>query len=548
MTIQLRDYQIQLKHDIYNSWNAGNRNVLAVLPTGSGKTACVSEIVLDHHNIGQKCAVIAHRNELVGQMSCAIALEGIPHRIIGSNATIIQIVRKHRKLYGRSFINPSVQTAVIGVDTLMARKDDMKDWARQMDLWIIDESHHLLMENKWGKAVSMFTNAHGLGVTATPSRADGQGLGAVYDGAFHDMIIGPSMRHLIERDYLSDYEIVCPESDLQVEDQPVAKDGDWSNKTLRKAAKKSHIVGDVVQNYIQYASGRKAIVFATDVETANEIAGKFNDADIRAVSLNAKSLSAYREQSLEQFELGQVKVLVNVDLFDEGFDLSSCDICIMARPTASLAKYLQQCGRVLRPMPGKVALIIDHVSNVIRHGLPDKHREWTLARREKKAKQIKDPDEIPLTVCKGCRKPYEAFRVTCPYCGAEKPLPSGGSRSIQQVEGDLILLDRETLAQMRAATEMESATDIGNRVASVAGAIAGKGVANKQIEKIAAHKQLQETIAIWAGYERAAGYNDREIMRRFYLTLGTDILGALDASRSRQEMETLVERVRGWIR
>lgn len=553
MTIQLRDYQLKLKNDIYQSWNDGNKNVLAVLPTGAGKTACVSEIVLDHHNINQKCAVVAHRNELVGQMSCAIALQNIPHRIIGSNSTVAQIVRKHRKQFGKSFVNPSAQTAVVGVDTLMARKDDLKDWARQMDLWVIDESHHNIGNdrvdpNKWGKAVELFTNARGLGVTATPQRADGQGLGWEFDGAFHDMIVGPSMRHLIDQNYLSDYEIVCPESDLQVDDSPVSKDGDWSNKTLRKAAKRSHIVGDVVENYIRYAAGRKAIVFATDVETANEIAKKFNDNDIRAVSLNGKSLPAYREQSLEQFESGEITVLVNVDLFDEGFNVPDAEVCVMARPTTSLGKFLQQTGRVLRPQPNKTALIIDHVSNVIRHGLPDKYREWSLDRRDKRAKQMKDPDEILLTTCKTCRKPYEAFRTACPYCGASKPLPVGGARTVEQVDGDLILLDQETLARMRAATEMESAADVASRVRGAAGTGAGKYQGDKQIEKIAAHGALKETIAIWAGHERARGFTDQEIYRRFYLTLGVDMSGALDASRSRQEFEKMNERVRGWVR
>lgn len=548
MTIQLRPYQQQLKADIYNSWQQGNRNVLAVLPTGGGKTQVFADIVLDHHNAGQRCAVIAHRNELVTQMSTTIASRGIPHRIIGSSVAIAQTVRRHREKFGKSFVNPSAATAVIGVDTLVARKDTVKDWVKQIDLWIIDESHHTLKSNKWGTAAQMFTNARGLGVTASPSRADGQGLSVDTDGIFNDMVTGPSSRWLIDQGFLADYEIVCPESDLKVDDSPLSKDGDWSNQTLRKAAKQSHIVGDVVQNYCKYAFGRKAIVFATDVETASEIAKSFNESGVSAACLHGKSEPSWREQSLRLFESGDLMVLVNVDLFDEGLDISGAEVCIMARPTASLVKFLQSIGRVLRPQPGKIALIIDHVSNVIRHGLPDKHRQWTLDRREKRGKQAKDPDEIPLTVCKGCRKPYEAFRTVCPYCGAEKPLPDPRSRSIEMVEGDLILLDRETLARMRAATALESAADVGNRVAAVAGTIAGKGQANRQGEKIVAHNDLQEAIALWAGYERMRGYSDREIMRKFYLTLGVDVVSALDASQTRKELEMLTDVVRGWVK
>lgn len=568
--IQLRtEDQVPFKNAVYQSWQKGNRNVLAVANTGFGKSVVMSDIVLDHHNMGQKCAVTAHRNELVSQMSCHIANRGIPHKIIGSSQTIAEVTRKHREKYGRSFLNPSAVTAVVGVDTMIARKDHVKDWARQIDCWLGDEDHHKIGNwqidergnpvytsggepawrvepNKWGKAAAMFTNARGVGFTATPSRADGQGLGWDYDGVFHDMVLGPPMRWLIDRGYLADYEIVCPASDLSVDDSPLSKDGDWSNATLRKAAKKSHIVGDVVKNYQLYANGRKAIVFATDVETANEISAQFNASGIRAVSLNGKSNPAYREQSLKQFEKGDITVLVNVDLFDEGFDVPNVEVCIMARPTASLGKYLQMAGRVMRYVAGKIALIIDHVSNVIRHKLPDWPRIWSLARRDKRAKAAKDPDEIPLTVCKNCRKPYESFRVACPYCNTAKPLPLGSSRSIEQVDGDLILLDRETLARMRQATILDSAADVGNRAAYAAGGIAGKASANRQVEKIGAYNTLKETMAVWAAIERSKGFNDREIMRKFYLTTGVDVLGALDASQTRQQLEEMNDLIRSW--
>lgn len=544
--LQLRYYQQEAIKKIYESWQRGNRNVCAQLVTGAGKTVIFSSIVNGFQEKQKNCAVIAHRNELVSQASCTLALWGIPHKIIGSNSTVGQITRKHREKFGKSYVNPSATTAVVGVDTLIARDDSLKDWAKQIHLWVIDEAHHLTKNNKWGKAVELFTNAYGLGVTATPNRADGQGLSRETDGYMDDIVTGPSMRELIERGFLSDYEIVCPKSDLNVDDSPLSKNGDWSNQTLRKAAKKSKIVGDVVKNYMLYALGRRAIVFATDVETADEISQDFNAHNIKAVSLNGKSQSAFREQSIEAFKDDKIKVIVNVDLFDEGFDVPGCDVCIMARPTASLGKYLQSVGRVLRPVPGKTALIIDHVSNVIRHGLPDMHREWNLNRRQKKAKLDKDPDEIELTVCKDCLKPYEKFRTVCPYCGFEKPLPEPRSRTIEMVEGDLVLLTREMLEKMRRSTELESPGSIAARVSIVAGPIAAKGVANRQAEKITAQGELKESIAQWAAIERQKGFNDREIHKKFYLTTGSDVLSALDGSHSRQEFSDLAERVKGW--
>lgn len=546
--MELRDYQQEAVKGIYESWKKGNRNVCAQLVTGAGKTVIFSSIVSNFQQQHQNCAVIAHRNELVSQASCTLALWGIPHRIIGANSTIAQVTRKHREKFGKSFVNPSATTAVVGVDTLVARHDSLVDWAKQIHLWVIDEQHHLTKNNKWGKAVEMFVNAYGLGVTATPNRADGQGLSRETDGYMDDIVKGPSMRSLIERGFLSDYEIVCPKSDLNVDDSPLSKNGDWSNQTLRKAAKKSKIVGDVVSNYIKYANGRQAIVFATDVETADEISQDFNANGIRAVSLNGNSQTAFREESINLFAKKKLQVLVNVDLFDEGFDVPSCDVCIMARPTASLGKYLQQIGRVLRPAPNKTALVIDHVSNVIRHGLPDVHREWSLDRRQKKAKLGKDPDEIELTVCKECLKPYEKFRTVCPYCGFEKPLPEPRERTIEMVEGDLVLLTREMLERMRRSTELESPGSIAARVSVVAGPIAAKGVANRQAEKISAQSELKESIAQWAAIERLKGYSDREIHKKFYLTTGSDVLSALDGSHSRQEFTDMSERIKGWYK
>lgn len=547
MIIKLRQDQQDLKNAIYSDWNNGVKNVLGVLSTGGGKSIIVSDIILDGAKLNMQQAVIAHRNELVSQMSTHIANRGIPHRIIGADTTVAQIVRQHRKQYGRSFVNPSALTAVVGVDTLIARRDQLKDWARQTCRWVIDEAHHVLVENKWGKAVEMFPLAQGLGVTATPLRADGKGLGRNFDGVFDTMRIGLDMRNLIAIGALSDFEIVCPESDMIVDESEVSASGDWSNKKLRTAAKKSHIVGDVVGAYCQYAYMKQAICFATDVETAGEIAAKFNAAGIHAAALSANTNLAVREKYIDEFKTGKLSVLVNVDLFDEGFDVPACQVVIMARPTASLGKYRQMVGRALRVAVGKpYGLIIDHVSNVVRHKLPDKNIAWSLGRRDKRGKQDKDPDEIPLTVCKHCTKPYERFRIACPYCGKSPPLPEPRDRTIAMVEGDLILLDRAKLEEMRRSTELENPVDMAQRVASVAGDFAGRGVMNRQIEKLETHGRLQHAIAQWAAIERQKGLNDREIYRKFYLTTGIDVLSALDGSRSRQEFETLATQIEGW--
>jgi len=546
--IYLRPYQSKVKTGVYNAWFSGIRNVLAVLPTGAGKSILVSDIILDGVNQGMQQAVIAHRNELVAQMSIHLANREIQHRIIGSKDAVNRIVRMHRKKFKRSFINHTARTAVVSVDTLVARADSLKEWALQTDRWVTDEAHHLLRLNKWGKAVALFPHAQGLGVTASPSRPDGMGLGAHADGVFHEMIVGVEMRQLIDEGALTDYDIACPESIVMTDDD-IGESGEFRPSRVTEKAEKSQITGDVVNNYIKHALGKRAICFATDVKTGNKIAEKFNAVGIRSACLSAKTSPDVREKYLDEFRDGKLLVLVNVDLFDEGFDVPACEVVIMARPTASVVKYLQMFGRALRTAEGKLyALIIDHVGNVKRHGLPDKKRYWTLDRRDKRAKSLPDPEDIELTVCKACSKPYERVLCVCPHCGATPVLPAPRDRSIKMVDGDLILLDREILARMRAATQLESAAAVGGRAGYVAGNFAGRGAANKQLEKIAAQRRLSDAIAQWGAIQRVKNRDDSQSYRRFYLTTGVTVLDALSAQNSRDDYEKMAEMVEGWYK
>lgn len=544
--IVLRPDQQQLKADAYSAWNNGARNVIAVLPTGGGKSVVVSDITNDKHTTGAVEAIIAHRTELVGQLSMHVANRGIRHRIIAPKATVSAIIAAHREEFrGRSFVSPDANCSVVGVDTLLARADTLTAWAQQVDYWTIDEAHHVLRHNKWGKAVTMFPNARGLGVTASPIRADGYGLGSHADGVFDAMVCGPDMRTLIDMGALADYEIVCPESDLVVDEDDFSANGDLSPRKGREASKRSHIVGDIVKEYTKYAIGKRAIVFVTDVETAGEVAANFNSYGIAAAAVSAETPAAIRDDFIKRFRDGRIRVLVNVDLFGEGFDVPAVEVVIMARPTGSLAVYLQQFGRALRALAGKLyGLVIDMVSNVKRHGLPDKPHAWSLDRRDKRAKKEKDPDDIPVTVCRSCSRPYERFHTACPYCGAVPPLPEGGVRSLEQVDGDLVLLDRETLEAMRKAATLESPGSLAERVAIAAGDVAGKGAANRQMERFAAQERLRNAVAQWAAVERVKGLEDRQIHKKLYLAAGIDLLSML--ALPRQDMDGLAARIEGW--
>lgn len=556
--ITLRPDQLQAKTEIYQAWDAGAKNVLLVAATGWGKSVEISEIALEKHCLGSTQIIGAHRNELVGQMSLHIARRGIPHRVIAAKSTITEVTALHRQEFnGRSFVNPSSNCAVSSVDTVIARAENLKHWLSQVDHWTMDEAHHCVGNdhrdpNKWGRFIALLPNARGLGVTASPRRADGMGMGrrqsdgSPGDGPFDAMVLAPEMRWLIDNGALADYEIAIPSSDFVIDDSTITASGDFSPVAMREASKKSHIVGDVVNEYVKRALGKRFICFATDVETANEIANNFNAAGIPCAAVSAKTPAAVRNEYIRRFRAGQLWGLVNVDLFGEGFDVPAVEVVIMARPTASLAVYLQQFGRALRVLAGKAyGLVIDHVSNWKRHGFPDKPHYWSLDRREKRAKRDKDPEEIELTACRGCSRPYERCLPACPYCGWVVPLVEAGGRSIAMVDGDLTLLSREMCDAMRKATQLESPASIGGRVANAAGPAAGMAAANRQIEKHASQARLAAAIAQWAGIQRAKGRSDAETYRRFYVTTGIDVSSAL-ALDDRAGYDAMSLKVESW--
>lgn len=529
--MELRPFQQDDKDQINLTWASDPlANILLIGPTGSGKTVTMASVI--HDQSTPTCA-IAHRKELVGQISLAMAREGVLHRVIspkGSASIIPEIVQEHVKELGRSWHDPNATIAVVGVDTLLNRVNDLHMWMYSVKLWVIDEAHHVLEDNKWGKAVKLFPNARGLGFTATPVRADGAGLGRHADGVFDHLIEGPSMRWLINNKYLTDYRVFAPLSDLHVTDQDIGSTGDYSRPKLRAAAKKSHIVGDVVEHYLRIAPGKLGVVFATDIETATDMAAEFRTAGVAAEAISSKNTPHERTAILRRFKSRKTMVLVNVDLFGEGFDLPAIEVVQFARPTMSYALYVQQFGRALRLLEGKeYAIIIDHVGNTLRPawGLPDTPQCWSLDRRERGTRGQRDPDLIPTKVCQGCTAVYEAFHDVCPYCGHYNE-PAGRSRP-EQVDGNLLELDPAVLAVMRGEVDRidEDSSKLRQRMerAYAPPAAVGGAVKNHRLRQ-EAQKGLRDTIALWAGYGRAAGRSDSEMYKRFYWRYSVDVESA----------------------
>lgn len=531
----LHDYQQALKEDIYRRWDLGDRNVMGVLPTGGGKTYLFSSITHDHDGAS---VAVAHRKELVSQISMAFARQGVRHGIIGTEALVKELSVDQMNELGTILINQDSPVKVASVDTMIrARPADLGRWANQVSLWVTDECHHLLRSNKWGKGVAMFPNARGLGVTATPIRADRKGLGSHADGVFDSMAVGPSMRELITRGFLTDYRVFAPPSDIDITHVETGADGDFKKVQLHKAVQESHIIGDIVDHYKRIAPGKLGITFVDSVDTATEVAAKYNASGVPAEVVSAKTPARVRTEILRRFKRRSILQLVNVDLFGEGFDLPAVEVVTFGRPTQSYALYVQQFGRALRVLEGKDrALIIDHVGNVVRHRLPDAEKMWSLDAGERSPRSKRPEDDIPLRYCPSCTQPYERVLIHCPFCGA-KWTPEERSKP-EYVDGDLFELSPEVLAQMRKEADkiIEDPLALKSRMmhagappAAIGGAVKNHGL--RYLE----HEDLRRTMGWWSAKHHIQGRPDAEIQRRFYHSFGIDMLSAQALSRSDAE-------------
>ena len=551
--MKLRPYQSRLKHDVYNAWDAGYKNVLAVAPTGSGKTVLFSDAIKDHDG---PCTAIAHRQELVSQISQALARDEVPHKIIGPKNVVRLVVNNHMDEFGKNYITPASPVAVAGIDTLIRRQGELSRWCKSVTKWVTDEAHHVLTANKWGKGVAMFPNAIGLGVTATPTRADGKGLGVHVDGVFETMVEGPHMRELINMGYLTDYRIFAPRTeDLDLANVAIGNNGDFNNRQMVVAVRRSHIIGDIVKHYLRIAPGKLGVTFVPDVQTAKDTAAQFNAQGVPAAVVHAKTPDAERISILRQFKNREILQLVNVDLFGEGFDLPAIEVVQMARPTKSYSLYCQQFGRALRLMLSPIlmsawgtytdaqrlrfiaesikphAIIIDHVGNIEEsgggHGLPDKRRLWSLDRRERNVRVATLDDEIPVRACPECTAVYERTFNACPFCGYKPELTERSGPEF--VDGDLAELDPYTLAVMRGEVDHVDKDIETIRAECNAKYMPRVGVLT-QVKRHAERQEIQESlrasIAWWAGYHRSLGRPDNEIYRRFYFKFKFDILSA----------------------
>lgn len=548
MTIQLRPYQQNLVTDIYNQWQYV-QSVCGVMPTGAGKAYTLSYIVREFMNRNQKCVVQVHRRELVGQLSCSLATLGVVHYIIGSKATKEFVKKLHLEQFGRIFLDDMARVCLASVQTLVGKKG-VENWSGSVGLKVTDECHHVLKENTWGRCWDLFEHAYGLGVTATPKRTDGYGLGTHEDGVFDRMVLGPTMRELIDMGNLADYKVFIPPSDFRPEALKRGSNGEFTAASIADALEGSHVVGDAVKHYMRFMPNQAGIVFASSLDESDKIAEAFNASGVPAMSVSSKDDDEKRERAMRDFKAGKLKVLSNFALYDEGVDVPGLYGVIDCAPTTSTIKFHQRFGRMLRTAPGKShGIYIDMVSNIKTetrgtHKLPDAPHSWTLDRTKNRSNE-EDLNVPGVTACLACFEPYSAYLPVCPHCG--QPKQASAPRNISapvHLDDELVELTPERRALLIGEieeTRMDSTQWMYDKFgASAAGIIPMKQRKNHK-ERKAALDTLDEVMVSWANGLRSMGIDDDTIREQFRRTFGIDIVQARVLKRA--EAEKLFDRI-----
>jgi superfamily II DNA or RNA helicase len=417
----LRDYQQSAIAGVREAFAAGHNRVLLVAPTGAGKTVMFSHLAGSIAARGQRVLLMAHRDELLDQIGRTLAQFGIRHGFIAA----------------RRPLNLEVAVQVAGVHTLKNRASRL---AWRPDWIICDEAHHATA-GSWATIIKAYPHARVLGVTATPERLDGKGLGNVFEA----MVRGPEVADLIQRGFLSPTRYYCP---LTVNTDGLhLRMGDYRAGEVNLLMHNPQITGEAVNWYRKLCNGAPAVAFCASIRHSEHVAETFRAAGYRWTSLDSTMTPEARRAAVVGLGNGSLHGISSCDIISEGFDLPIVSAAILLRPTASLGLYLQQIGRVLRIAPGKQhATIIDHVGNcgsirdgawVGKHGFAEDIREWSLEGRMKKK------GAAPVRLCDSCFAVIPMGSQECPHCGTD--LMKKKRDEMVQADGDLEEVDRNAL-------------------------------------------------------------------------------------------------------
>lgn len=445
-----RDYQKRGIDDIRGAYQHGLRAPLYVLPTGGGKTVVFSYIahLLEVRN--KRALILVHRIELLRQTSEALRKNGVRHGLINPKFT--------------PDYHAPVQVA--SVQTLTARLGKLKGILDNIELVIIDEAHHATT-GSWRKILDFMPHARVLGVTATPIRSDGQGLGQDCGGMFDGLILGPQIPELIQRGFLVPPVVYAPKEKLDLTGVRTRM-GDYDKHQVEERVDRADIIGNAVEHYAKLCHGQPAVAFCVSVRHAQHVAEQFRAAGFRSYSVDGSMDDDTRKRILSGLGNGQVQVVTSCDIISEGTDIPAIAAAILLRPTKSTGLFIQQVGRALRPVPGKDrAIILDHVGNTLIHGFPDEPREWTLDGEVKKKKKASEP-AVRVTMCVACFL-YHPPAPVCPSCGhVHEPARKGPKEKdgeLQEITAaDKVAMKRQRAAEQSRAQTLEELVEYGKRM------------------------------------------------------------------------------------
>ncbi|MGO2869166.1 MAG: DEAD/DEAH box helicase family protein [Staphylococcus equorum] len=421
--IPLRDYQEELVNGLYNSMSKGNKNIMVQSPAGSGKSVTMSEIARRATDKGNRVLFIVHRRELVIQIKSTFIANDVDMELchVGMVQTVANRIKKDNEP------TPSII--------------------------LVDEAHHALAKT-YTNIFEHFPNAFVYGFTATPWRMSNKG----FTDVFEDLILGKTVDWLIDEHRLAPfryYSVNLMDSDILTHNST----GDFNNDSITKAMQKT-IYGDAVTNYKKFADGKKTIIYTHNVESSINVAEKFKDSGYSALQVDGKTPKQQRELAMEMFREGKVNILVNAELYGEGVDVPDCECVILLRPTESLTLFIQQTMRAMRYQPNKQAIIIDHVGNWYRHGLPDTEHNWKEHFEGGKKKTSKD-NSVPIKECPECFGVVESSYTICPYCGCEFPKEMQEDYDlILNAELEEVTEDKVIQLNLKTAEECESIEEL----------------------------------------------------------------------------------------
>lgn len=449
---ELRPYQQHSFEELRRGFANGHKRQVLVVPTGGGKTTIAAKMIeaaLARDARPNKVLFQAHRTELIEQCSQRLDQNGITaHGVIMSSHP-----RKR----------PFAPVQIASVDTLANRKP----LDPPPTLIIADECHRTLGGRQTRIIRELYPDAFVIGLTATPWRLDRRGLGQFdADGVpqlFSRMVIGATYSQLIADGFILEPRVCCPwKPDLTGVE--ITDSGEYDSDQLAAVCDTPQTIRDVVDRWKELGNGARTVAFASSIEHSHHLVEAFCAAGVRAAHLDGETDPDERRAILARLASHELDVVSNFNVLGEGWDCPACEVCILCRPTTSLALYYQMVGRVLRPaaFSGKSrALVLDFAGSVLRHGWPTADRTWTLADRPKRGKRATAPEECdapPVGVCPAClfARPTAEAGKPCPSCGYVEPIVVKPP-DLETTSGvPLVELTREAVEAVARPTEQSS--------------------------------------------------------------------------------------------